>query len=386
MDILGKFFCIFKWWIGLVREKFIKARVEQMTQRKQNIMPFDGIKIKMPVSPLQSYDYRVDATVDLKFDFRQLYDLAQDVADDRNGLVNKWVQKAKSETLNYFKPLTDDLNDLQSGIGWGLDSDIDIDLSNPKSATILDEYLVEARWEQRPRILVGWPVEQVRAFLLDNVKYVLSRQDLSRLHPQAIALIQDLQVDPQVRPNIAGVKQAWTDAQQMIEPYVDQLTTAKQLVKSDWNGFLDSLENKRLLGAELPTQRFVASLFDADSVFVDQLRHEPHPMESYFAMNEVFVDWFSASLARHSADELAMHQVQYEELWRYLTEAKENITISRDVIAWWTVQETFARKNVSFSTHEDTSFLEHEAISPLKNEPSVRNTKVDAIRLAQAGW
>ena len=55
-----------------------------MTQRKQNIMPFDGIKIKMPVSPLQSYDYRVDATVDLKFDFRQLYDLAQDVADDWN--------------------------------------------------------------------------------------------------------------------------------------------------------------------------------------------------------------------------------------------------------------------------------------------------------------
>jgi hypothetical protein len=48
----------------------------------------------------------------------------------------------------------------------------------------------------------------VRNFLLDNVKYVLSRQDLSWLHPQAIAIVQDLNVDPQVRPNITGVKQA----------------------------------------------------------------------------------------------------------------------------------------------------------------------------------
>gem|GEM_PF-5765449 len=83
-----------------------------------------------------------------------------------------------------------------------MDSDIDIDLTNPKSGAILDDYVVQERGDQRPRILVGGPVAAVHDFLLENATYVLSRQDLSQLHPKAIALVQDLKTDPQVRPNI----------------------------------------------------------------------------------------------------------------------------------------------------------------------------------------
>jgi hypothetical protein len=41
-----------------------------MTQRKMNIDPFDSLKVTFPESPIEGYDYKLDATVDLKFDFQ----------------------------------------------------------------------------------------------------------------------------------------------------------------------------------------------------------------------------------------------------------------------------------------------------------------------------
>jgi hypothetical protein len=385
MDIIGKFFCIFKWWIGLVREKFIKARVEQMTQRKQNIMPFDWIKIKMPTSPLQAYDYRVDATVDLKFDFRQLFDLAQDVADDWNGMVNKGAQTVKSETLEYFKPFLEGVDKVQDIPT--IDTEIDIDLRD--SGAVLDEHLIAEWGEQRPRILVWGAVDSVRAFLLDNVKYILSRQDLSRLHPKAISLVQDLQTDPQVRPNIAGVINAGNEAQRALEPYEQEIATTKELIKNDWDGFLDSLATRRLLSAEQPTQRFVSSLFEADPVFIDQLRAEPHPMKSYFDMNEIFVDWFSNALSLHSPDELQMHQVQYDELARFLWETKENLVVARQAIPSLTPTEEFGRQEVSLPVLFDN--IEQNIEQDVLPEPSpfhdlvVQQAPNKPMDLAQVG-
>lgn len=378
MDVIGKFYCIFKWGIWLVREKFVKARVEQMTQRKQNIMPFDGIKIKLQTSPLQSYDYKVDATVDLKFDFRELYDLAQEVADDRNTSVNNSVKRVKGQTLNYFKPLIDDVKKLEDKAWLGLDPDINIDLTNPKSSLMLDEQVVNARGEEKPRILVWGPVKQVRDFLIDNASFVLSRQDLTVLHPQANELIQDLRVDPQVRPNVAGVMQAGKQAQDMLWPYSEELDRASDLVRTDWDGFLDSLATKRLLWADLPTQRFVTSLFDADRVFVDKLRAEPHPMESYLRMNEIFVDGFTNALAYHVPEELNMHQVQYDALANYLDTVKNTTTQARNVLAATKWTEQFGRKQMSFSAQ----IADWTNMPEIFSEPTSSDTMSDSYDLA----
>ncbi len=37
----------------------MKTRVEQMTQRKQDVEPFDSLKITRPESPQAGYDYKI---------------------------------------------------------------------------------------------------------------------------------------------------------------------------------------------------------------------------------------------------------------------------------------------------------------------------------------
>jgi hypothetical protein len=353
MDVLGKFFCIFKWWIGLVREKFVKARVEQMTQRKWNIMPFDGIKIKLPTSPLQAYDYRIEAGVDVKFDFRVLYELARDVADDWNWFSNKWVNSVNKFIQGVWTWI---LEWVTEWVGWEIidwaqkwiDGDIFIDLSDARSSDEINDYMVKERWEQRPRLLVGWPVPAVREFILDNARYMLGRQDVTWLHPQAKALIAEVAHDPQVNPNIAWVHEVWKQVSAFMETYANEIKQRKQLVQNDWDWFLDSIQEKRLLSDGSFKQTFSVSLFNGDRAFVDQLRATPHPMESYFAMNEVFVDWFLWALDRHHPEELNMNSIQHDNLTNYLQWVKESTVFARAALPKMIKKPKFARQEIAF--------------------------------------
>jgi hypothetical protein len=60
-----------------------------MTQRKQNIFPFDDLKIDFDPSPVQGVDYKITSYVDIKAEFSPLYDAIDEKVTDRN----KWVSK-----------------------------------------------------------------------------------------------------------------------------------------------------------------------------------------------------------------------------------------------------------------------------------------------------
>lgn len=66
-----------------------------MTQRKQDIAPFDELKITIPDSPRQGFDYKIASHVDLKFDFSVLYDTLDNVVETRHEQVNQAFQGEK---------------------------------------------------------------------------------------------------------------------------------------------------------------------------------------------------------------------------------------------------------------------------------------------------
>jgi hypothetical protein len=76
-----------------------------MTQRSNDIQPFDSLEIKIPQTPIEAYDYKIDAVVDFKADFRQLYDIFDDVSLEwsefldaqQNSIRDKIVEVSKSE-------------------------------------------------------------------------------------------------------------------------------------------------------------------------------------------------------------------------------------------------------------------------------------------------
>ena len=70
-DFIGKIFCIVKGGIGLVGEKGVKAKIEQLTQRKWNVPIFDFFDLtsKYKDPPQEGFDYTIDAYVRLKYNF-----------------------------------------------------------------------------------------------------------------------------------------------------------------------------------------------------------------------------------------------------------------------------------------------------------------------------
>jgi len=383
LDIIGKFYCIFKGGIGLVREKYIKARVEQMTQRKSNIMPFDWRKIKLPVSPIPAYDYKIEATVDLKFDFRELYDLAQGVADKRNTEVDQASRQAKTETRKFFKDAATELvggewnlQDIGLGISQWIDSNINIDLGNTSAHNDFDAYLVDAWWAQKPRILIGWPVEKVKDFLLDSMDYVLSRQDMTTLHPQAREISQELQINTEVIPNVQWILAANQRFDDYLDKYAQSITTLKQQIGGDYDTFLAGLTTERLLANNDEHTRFNSSLFNGNPVVIDQIRHQEDPLSSYLRLNKIFVDWFSTALQLHTPQDLDMHEVQYDELKTYLDKVHTSVATAQQIIK----QRTASVAEASTPTQIASSLPSVDQQKTL----DVAERKVTPIQLAQA--
>lgn len=90
-------YCIIKSWIGLVGENTIKQKIEQLTQRTNEIPLFDNLNLtqamSFPQDKLEWFDYRIDAFVNFTYNFNYVYDLIQWFADSVNEQTNKLLDR-----------------------------------------------------------------------------------------------------------------------------------------------------------------------------------------------------------------------------------------------------------------------------------------------------
>lgn len=112
--VIGKLYCIMKWGIGLVGEKAVKSKIEQLTQRTWQVPIFDYFNLtsKRQQPPLQWFDYQVDAFVDFNIDFNAAINAVENLADQWNGFV---TQKLYQWTLA-FDSLNTTLDDAEDAL------------------------------------------------------------------------------------------------------------------------------------------------------------------------------------------------------------------------------------------------------------------------------
>lgn len=361
LDVLGAFMCIFKGGIGLVSEENIKARVEQLTQRKMDLQPFDSLKITIPQSPIESYDYRVDSRVDIKADFSALYDVVDGIATRRNQGVDNSFKHRRTQYDQIKGDIGQGLGEAAEDLGIpadGIDDDIIIELGD---ANVDEETMVTLLAEQRKNRFMGGEPSEVRAQLRNDMDYVLSRQDLSPYHPRAQKVLDIVDTDATVQPNIKWVQEMGRQATEYVAEQAEQIKSLKDLVYTDYDAFLDTVVGvSKNVANDASSVSFGSTVFETSPQVLALLETQQHPLTSYLEMNETFVDGFADALQNNSPLSLNMSPLHHTSLLSYFENLKGGIATTKQLLA----------QNEGVTT----------AISPSEDVPEKKPL------IAQAGW
>ncbi len=330
-DIIGTFFCIFKWWIWLVTEQWVKSRIEQLTQRTWSVSPFDSISITLPDAPVEWYDYHIDAFVDLKVSFDELYNVFDEIADTVNEWVSKKVDKLKElnrkatntlinpwgiwEFLNWWKVELDlDLWDLDKWDLW-LNSGPSLPIFSRSSLTQQqkDYHNVEHKW---------WSLQDSKEKLIEQFSYILSNEEFELYHDDILSLHSFIDSDAQVSPNYTSLNAAHQGFKDMLSKTRGSINEMKNLITQDYDQFVKTyVQDHILLNADeqdVFVDQFDVQLFTWNQKVISTITQQIHPTESYINLHKPLIEGYQNALEENSAVDLQMTELVYDSSKRYI--------------------------------------------------------------------
>ncbi len=133
---LAKIFCIVKQWVGLVGEKWIKSKVEQLTQRTWDVKAFDFLDqtVSWKKDPaLYGFDFKLDGYINFKMNFDPFYNLLNWIASG----INEFTSKTQNSVQTYLtkqsvaaqKAVTDFSTENLKDLDFKIDAKPTIDLN-----------------------------------------------------------------------------------------------------------------------------------------------------------------------------------------------------------------------------------------------------------------
>jgi len=150
LDLVGKIYCIIKgWWIWLVAEKWVKSKIEQMTQRTWPVPFFDYMDLTrisfFQGDVLRGFDYRIDAYTQFKFNFSYIYDVISFFADYVNEFTNEQIMKPTNQAIDSFSQT---LNQQAQQITEPLNRNLEINIVPERIMKQLDQQQNENQREE----------------------------------------------------------------------------------------------------------------------------------------------------------------------------------------------------------------------------------------------
>ena len=105
--MIWKIYCIVKGKFGMVGEKSVKAKIEQLTQRTYEVKWIDNIMdfTNMISTPVHNYwlDYEISSHVDLQFNFLDFYSYLDTLTKSINNLTDTsvhWVDEQANKAVS----------------------------------------------------------------------------------------------------------------------------------------------------------------------------------------------------------------------------------------------------------------------------------------------
>ncbi len=306
---IGKVFCIVKWGIGLVGEKGVKGKVEQITQRTWNVPIFDyfDLTTKFNDPPLQWFDYKMDAYTTLKFNFDWVYDVFNTIAQTANRFVSKEIEAPTQKTVD---KITDKANNnfIVTGILNPIENfDQTINFNSYNDSGMIEYTTAYNQLKQ-------WLLLFKRSTLTDKSMY-------NKVHT-ILAMIEN---NATILPATKEIQQVENISKGIIQQTIKEHKALQEQIKN-YDKFIKAhKDNIVLVDEKTSSTQLKAPILTIDSTTKNILQSQEDPTKTYLTLNKKMVQGYLDAINNDGSEKLNMTKTTYNKSKNYLETTKQKI-------------------------------------------------------------
>lgn len=362
-DFVVKIFCILKKGFGLVGEEWVKAKVEQMTQRTWDVPIFDFFNQtftwKTDPKP-QWFDLQLDGFLQFKMDFSWFYGFLNQIAETANSFsynVSNSYSKAVNQATSGLKnnKVMDFLNkDIQ---------DVNLDFTVPPLDIPLDWLISET-----PTLEYDVAYKQLSAWL----KEFAMRVDDPDIQKDIWKINSVLQKPAVVIPATKELQSIQKEIQTILIKKQKEISELTKTVSS-YDRFVAQLKRNdiALVDDDRIEISFASPLFTTNKETYDLIEQQESPFKAYMDTNATLVNWYLETLSTSSPDELRMTKSDYEQTTEYLEGMKSTIDDVYDKL--WFDKISYASCWIPYIASNETS-SDQPLLSQTSSSPTTSPT------------
>lgn len=124
--------------------------------------------------------------------------------------------------------------------------------------------------------------------------------------------------------NQDGIDAVHDQAQGIITDTKNTISTTQDQIDHDYDGFLSSIQTT-LVSDNTETSSLGTPLFTANTKIIDTVKTQQNPSATYLELNKKVMDGFGNALQTHSAADLNMSLLTYNETKNYVNKTREAV-------------------------------------------------------------
>lgn len=316
-DFIGKIFCIVKWGIGLVGEKGVKGKIEQITQRTWNVPVFDYFNLTTTFNdpPLQWFDYKLDAYTTLKFNFDGVYDVFNSIAQTTNNFVSKQIESPIQKAI---QQTTEKLND--NAIISGLDAIEDFDQKINFNGFNMPS---EETTETTETIEYKTAYNELKKWLITFKNSANTDKKMSDRVKTILATVENKST---ILPATTQIQQVEKTAKGIIDTKIQENAVLQKEIQN-YDNFIKNIRDKNIVLVDNKTisTSLKAPILTIDSATKNILQAQEDPTKTYLDLNKKMVQGYLDAVNNDGAEKLNMSATTYKKSKKYLETTKEKI-------------------------------------------------------------
>lgn len=315
-DFIGKIFCIVKWGIGLVGEKGVKGKVEQITQRTWNVPVFDffDLTTKYNSPPLQWFEYKLDAYTTLKFNFDGVYDVFNTIAQTTNEFVSKKIEAPIQEAI---KDTTDKLNN--NAIVTGIFNPIEDFDQNIN----FNGYVPKSSQETTGMIDYKVAYNQLKQWLTE---FKNSSNTDKKMNDRVKSILATIENKSTILPATKQIQQVENAAQGIIKNKIQENKKTQKEIEQ-YDTFIKNLQDNpiALVASKNTSINLTTPLLTIDAPTRQLLQSQEDPTKTYLDLNKKMVQGYLDAVNNDGPEKLNMSATTYKKSKTYLETTKQKI-------------------------------------------------------------
>ncbi len=298
IDVVWQIYCLIKKWLPLVWEKWVKNKIEQLTQRSRSNNLFDFNLIKYPVWILDitnlnstvsnnnnAFDFRIESQIDFKANFEWVYNVFDNIAKSINLKTKNLIKEINNQTNN----ITNEITTIKQQVGIPQTLTDEIPRRQIKKDFSYNSFYNNSKqWDTEDYKNLRYNMTKDRSYL----KNKLSSNEYGEQNIWQIDwLLKVLGNKSQVRIS-SDFNNMVSQVNNAVDKHLQESKKIQNKILYNYDQFLKDIQSDQLVNEEETVLNTTVKVFDTDANTKQVINNYENPNISYLKLNKKLVDWY----------------------------------------------------------------------------------------------